>query len=222
MAWYETQARYKPDKVVVKIRDDDGRFQQAVIIPTIKYPLNGPYQVFHAGNTCPAKEEMFEAIDKVEYKIGQCYTNTKCVVNELRKAGYDAVSYAGWFFVGEGIPIHHCWTVVEGNILIDLADDYAMQKAVFPGIEEFDKTAAIKATADFIRQTKEWRNSDRCYPVGCPHPVLYYVGCPCEPEEAVRIWWNLIRTFPNHECRTDYAPNNRSETQQYLYEQGLM
>ena len=66
--WYETQVRLKPDKVVVKLRDDDGQFMQSIIIPTIMYPLNGPYQIFHAGNTVRTEDpDMLAAIDTVKY-----------------------------------------------------------------------------------------------------------------------------------------------------------
>lgn len=221
--WYETQVRLKPDKVVVKLRDDDGRFQQSIIIPTVMYPLNGPYQVFHAGNTVRTEDPvMLKAIDKVKYKIGQCYTNTKHVVDALREVGYNAVSYAGWLFVGEQTPIHHCWAVVDDNIVVDLCDDHAMQKVVQPNIDQLHDEELKEAFADFVRNTQHWPNSVRCYPIGQPVPWFYYVGCPCEPLVATQIWRNLTQAYPNHECRRDQFPCNRSETQQYLHEQGLM
>lgn len=221
--WYETQVRLKPDKVVVKLRDDDGCFQQSVIVPTVMYPLNGSYQVFHAGNTVRTEDpDMLAAIDTVEYKIGQCYSNTKHVVDVLRKAGFDAISYAGWLFVGEQTPIHHCWTVVNGNMVVDLCDDYAMQKVVQPDIDQLNKDECKQAFADFVRSSRHWPNSARCYPIGQPVPWFYYIGCPCEPEPATQIWANLIQAFPKHECRRDFYPDRRSALQQYLHEQGLM
>ena len=93
------------------------------------------YEIFHAGNTSRAGEEINEAIDKVTYKIGHCYSNTQNVVRELRKAGFDPVPYAGWLFVGEQLPIHHCWAVVNGNVIVDLCDDFPMQKAIQPDID---------------------------------------------------------------------------------------
>lgn len=222
-AWYETQVRLKPDKVVVKLRDDDGRFQQSIIIPTVMYPLNGSYQVFHAGNTVRTEDpDMLAAIDTVKYKIGQCYTNTKHVVDALREAGFDAVSFAGWLFIDEQIPIHHCWAVVNGNMVVDLADDSPMLRVVQPNIAELHGLEKKQAFADFVRTSRSWPNSARCYPVGQPVPWFYYVGCPCEPERAAEMWRTLTRTFPNHECRRDQYPESRSETQQYLHEQGLM
>lgn len=222
-AWYETQARCKPDKVIVKLRDDDGGFQQSIIIPTVMYPLNGPYQIFYAGNTVRTENpSLLAAIDKVTYKIGQCYSNTQHVVDALREAGFDAVSYAGWLFVGEQTPIHHCWAIVNGNIVVDLCDDHPMQKVVQPDIDQLQGDELKQAFADFVRKTRDWPNSVRCYPIGQPVPWFYYVGCPCEPQTAVQIWRNLIRTYPDHECRRDQFPGNMSETQQYLHKQGLM
>jgi hypothetical protein len=221
--WYETQARLKPDKVVVKLRDNDGRFMQSIIIPTVMYPLNGPYQVFHAGNTVRTEDpDMLAVIDTVRYQIGHCYTNTKHVVDALRKAGFDAVSYAGWLFVGEQTPIHHCWAVVNGKVIVDLCDDYPMQKVVCPNIDQLHGDEVKQAAADFIRGSRHWPNSVRCCPIGQPTPWFYYVGCPCEPNAAAQIWMKLIKDYPNHECRRDQFPESRSETQQYLHEQGLM
>lgn len=221
--WYETQARLKSDKVVVKLRDDDGQFMQSIIIPTVMYPLNGPYQVFHAGNTVRTEDpDMLAAIDTVKYKIGQCYTNTKHVVDALRKAGFDAVSYAGWLFTEESTPIHHCWAVVNGNIVVDLGDDLAMLLVVQPNLDQMHREECDRAIADFVRGSRHWPNSARCYPVGQPVPWFYYVGCPCEPEPATQIWAKLIQAFPNHECRRDFYPNRRSALQQKLHEQGLM
>ena len=220
--WYETQVRCKPGKVVVKLRDDDGRFQQSVIVPTVMYPLNEAYEIFHAGNTSRAGEEINEAIDKVTYKIGHCYSNTQNVVRELRKAGFDPVPYAGWLFVGEQLPIHHCWAVMNGNVIVDLCDDFPMQKAIQPDIDTLHGDALKKAYSDYVRISKQWPNSVRCYPIGQPVPWWLYVGCPCEPEDAVHIWKRLIKDHPNHECRRDPYPGNMSETQWYLHEQGLM
>lgn len=222
-AWYETQARLKTDKIVVKLRDDDGRFMQSIIIPTVMYPLNGPYQAFHAGNTVRTEDPaMLTAIDTVKYQIGHCYTNTLHVVDALRNAGFDAVSYAGWLFVGEQTPIHHCWAVVNGNIVVDLCDDHPMQKAVYPNIDQLHGDELKQTFADFVRNSRHWPNSVRCYPIGQPAPWLYYVGCPCEPQAAVQIWAKLIKEHPNHECRRDQFPNSMSETQHFLYKQGLM
>ena len=220
--WYHTDVRYKQDKVVVKLYDDDGKFTTSVIVPTVMYPLNGPYQFFTAENTSLAGEEMFEAIDRVSYQVGHCYTNTQNVVKELRKAGFNAVPYAGWLFTNEGTPIHHCWAVVNEKIVIDLSDDQTVMRMGFPEDGSVTKDNVYEFFADFTRVTSKWPNSKRCYPMGQPFPLWLYIGCPCEPEDAVRIWKQLLVQFPNHECRRDSYPGNRSKLQWYLHEKGLI
>ena len=49
--WFEPYLRVKPDKVVVKLYEKPGVFKGAVNIPSVMWPLNGPYELFHANNT---------------------------------------------------------------------------------------------------------------------------------------------------------------------------
>ena len=221
--WIDNQARYKPGQVVVKLRDDDGRFIKSIFVPSVMYPLNGPYEIFNCENTVKASEDMLAAVDRVEYKIGHCYSNTKAVVAELRKAGFDAVAYAGWLFVDrDETPIHHCWCVVNGNIVVDLCDDFAMQLTVQPNVRELSGEPLKEAFADFVAEAKTWPHSVRCYPIGTPWVTWVYVGSPCEPEEAVSIWRKLKKDFPNHECDRSVGGSSMTATQTYLAQKGLM
>ena len=221
--WYNTQLRIKPDKVVVKLRNNDGSFDRSIIAPTDRYPLTGTPEIFHANCTEFAEnEKLFEAIDTVRYQIGHCYTNASGITAALKSAGFDAVSYVGWLFVGEQIPIHHCWTVVGGNMVIDLCDDLPAQIDLQPDLPTLQGDALKAAFADFVRKTRDWPNSHRCYPLGRPNPNWLYVGCPCEPVEGVKIWNRLMEAYPKHECQRTVGNTNMSKTQLYLHEQGLM
>ena len=221
--WFERQTRLKPNQVVVKLRDDDDRFIKSIFVPSVMYPLNGPFEVFHCENTNRASEEMLIAIDRAEYKIGRCYSNTKSVVTELRKAGFNAVPYAGWLFVDKSeTPIHHCWCVVDGTIVVDLCDDVAVQLTVRPDLRELCGEPLRRAFADFAEEAMTWPHSVRCHPIGTPWISWAYVGSPCEPEEAVDIWRKLKKAYPHHECDRSVSGSNMTETQTYLAQRGLM
>lgn len=221
--WYDNNVRVKPDKVVVKLRDDDGRFLQSVIVPTLKYPLNGAYRVFHQGNTRRAPEEMFPAIDRVKYRIGQCYSNTISLVEELKKDGFQAEPFVGWLFTEDGTtPFHHCWAVVDEDIVVDLSDDQSVFRSAGPDLAAMNREEIEETFIDFVRQTKSWPNSYRCYPMGTPFPSWYYVGSPCDPVYGVTIYQRLAKDYPDHEALQRAKPGELSSLQKKIKEKGLL
>ena len=222
-AWYERCLTCKPEKAVVKLWDEAGAFLKAVHIPTNMYPLNGPYEVFHTGNTQRLREELYPVIDAVRYRIGFCYSNTTAIVEALTKAGVRAVSYAGWMFVGSGqLPIHHCWAVVDGNCVVDLADDFAMQRAACPDIVEAHGDELRNKILEFQTAAQQWPNSVRCYPLGIPSPGALYIGSPCDPQEGIHIWNLLVDRYPNHECMRNCDAGGMNRMQRLLVEHGIM
>lgn len=225
--WHEQYATIKPDKVVVKKRDKTGTFDKSIIIPTTMYPLNGKYEVFTYLNTSLLSPDLYSAIDSVEYRIGKCYTNAGAVTEALKKAGAAAISYAGWLFLGESeFPIHHEWTVVDGNIVVDLADDNWLLYTNERTRELIDSKVPIEEMreylAEFHTQVKDLPNSARCAPVGIPTPMMFYVGCPCEPEDARNIYRDLMKKFPGHECERNVDASGMNTTQKLFWEKGLI
>lgn len=225
--WHEKYATVKPDKVVVKKRDKTGAFHKSIIIPTVMYPLNGKYEVFSYLNTSLLPHELYPAIDSVKYRIGKCYTNAGAVTEALKKAGAAAVSYAGWLFFGESeFPIHHEWTVVDGNIVVDIADDnwllYTNERTRELIDSGVPKEVMREYLAEFHAEVKDLANSVRCAPVGIPTPMMLYVGCPCEPEDARDIYRELIKKFPEHECQRNVDASGMNATQKVFAEKGLM
>lgn len=225
--WYEESAILKKDKVVVKLYDKNERFVKSVIIPTIRYPLNGKYEVFHCGNTEMVKdEEILKIFDSVKYTIGHCYTNVEMLIDNLKKAGYDAKSYVGWLFTGKGeVPVHHCWVVLNGKSVLDLSDDFTVMLSG-ENAKNFQKAVSKKEMSEMIvsfqMAAKTQKNRVRCYPVGMPTRFLLYVGCECNPENGRNIYQKLIKEFPEHECEKNCDSSGMNETQKILKKFGLM
>ena len=225
--WHKKQIRLKEDKAVVKLYKE-GVFLKSVIVPTVYYPLNGKYEIFHYENTEKVTDEnILNIFDSIKYKIGHCYQNTDALVTALKTAGYDAKSYVGWLFTGnDQLPVHHCWCVLEGRYVLDLSDDYTQMLSGENG-KNFEKAENQKddfryVIASFQKTAKSWLNQQRCYPVGTPTAFLYYVGCPCEPEEGRKIYQNLMRAYPDHECQRNCDSSGLNATQRVMKELGVM
>lgn len=224
--WYDTALRRKPDKAIVKLHHEDGTFIKAINVPTVNWPLNGPYQVFSFRNTKPCTDDgVHKVFDQQTYNIGQCYSNTAKLVADLRAQGYDAKSYVGWLFTGaDQRPVHHCWAVLNGVHVLDLCDDtcvmlYARGKELRQANER-EKTRKIMA--DFIAETKSWPNSHRCAPVGVPYPDWLYIGSECLPEEGAKIYQAFARKHPEYERHTNTDSTGRTEFQRLLDARGLL
>ena len=76
--------------------------------------------------------------------------------------------------------------------------------------------------ASFTEEALRWPNRVRCQPVGTPTPFFLYVGCECDPNEGKRIYNDLIRQFPDHECQRNCDASGVNATQKLYLEKGLM
>ena len=224
--WHEKTVCLKDDKVVVKLFEEDGSFKKSILVPTIYYPLNGKYTVFHYKNTEKIEnEEVLRIFDNVKYSIGHCYSNARTLVMELKEAGYDAKSYVGWLFTEKNeFPIHHCWVILDDKFLLDLSDDFTVMlsgknKENFKNLSYEETQQAI---CSFHLAVAKVPNRTRCYPVGKPTSFLFYIGCECDPEEGILIYRRLLKQFPNHECQRNCDINGYNATQKVLKEVGLM
>lgn len=217
----------KPNKVIAKIRNRDGSLKSSVVIPTDYYPLNkNEYKIFHSGNTAEVTDEnVLKLIDKVTYKIGHCYHNADEVANILKQNGHNVKTYVGWLFIGEHqLPVHHCWVVLNENQIVDLTDDFTMMFGRWNGkcFREKSLTEARELLVDFSKWSKGLRNSERCFPVGTPTDGFYYVGTECAPIEGIKLYQELIRKYPNHECQRNCDNKGYNKTQRMLKDNGLM
>ena len=226
--WHDTAVRRKPSKVVVKLRNAEGRLIESANIPSVSYPLNdNHYEVFSFRNTEVVQDpKVLEILDQQEYLIGHCYTNTKNLVAALRQQGYDAKSYVGWVFTGAtDLPTHHCWCVLDGKHLLDLSDDncniyYEPNQKILAQAK--NRQEARELMADLIyHMTTELSNSERIAPVGQPFPYWLYVGSVCEPEEGIRIYIDWVKDHPEYESRYHCDAEGRNDFQRMLRDRGV-
>ena len=224
--WWEEQTRFKDDRVIVKLCDNNNNFIKSVIVPTVYYPLNSDYKAFHYKNTRVLEDDAVKGIfDSVKYQIGCCYQNTDNLVSALRDKGYNARSYVGWLFISNNqSPVHHCWCVLDDNIILDLADDYSVMLSGANGEHFKDKSLAEarELMVSFAEQARNVPNSVRCAPVGTPTPFMLYVGCECEPQGGRNIYNKLMRDFPRHECERNCDSSGYNVTQRMMKDKGLM
>lgn len=222
--WWSLQVRQKPDKVVVKIHNYDNSYLDSINIPTVMWPLNGKYELFHRDNCQLITDETVKQLtDGVDYSIGHCYYNAQLVTQALTDAGYDAKQYVGWMFIsGNQYPIHHSWTVLDGVHVIDLADDMALKNGnwekLTSGKTEKD---ARELLVDFTKWAMQYPHSQRCMPFGIPAPQLFYVGCECSRNEGIQIYNTLTDVYPNHPCRKNVRPSGMTDMQERLLKAGL-
>lgn len=199
--WWLRQLRQKPEKLVVKLYDDD-EFIDAVNIPSVMWPLNGKPEMFHH-NCCEPIEDaaVTDLVNSIPYCVGECYSNAGAVTDALCAAGYQAKTYVGWLFVsGTEYPLHHAWTVLDGIHVIDLEDDFAL---IAYSYNKF-VTEETEYEADLlIDEFQEWaqtnlKHSERCQPFGVPAAQLLYVGAENTPLGGICEFQNLVAKYPDH------------------------
>lgn len=221
--WFEKYLRVKPDKVVIKLYDKPGVFKAAVNIPTVMWPLNGPYELFHVNNTeFITDKSVLDIIDAQPYRIGYCYSNAGGVTQALVDAGYNAKTYVGWLFcnVNEW-PIHHTWTVLDGKHIIDLADEFALASY---NRDKFEAAESEEARRELYVNFHKWASQhphSQRTAAGRTSPNLLYVGSECTPEEGRAIYNSLTDQYPNHPCRERVGKDNMTPMQRQLKSKGI-
>lgn len=223
-AWHTHHLRLKPLKAVVKLWNRDDSFLGSVNIPSVMWPLSGPYEVFNFNN-CELIENIAvkEIVNRMEYHIGHCYSNAEAVTDALLKAGFNAKMYVGWLFLGcNQHPIHHAWTVLDKRHVIDLADDLALQSF---NKETFDKaeteTERRQMLLSFTKWARQMPHTDRCTPFGIPAPSLLYIGSECDRKTGIDIYNNLIAVYPNHPCAERVQASGMTRMQELFREEGI-
>lgn len=231
-AWWKEQTRFKENKAVVKLYNDDSSFLASINIPSCYWPLNGPYEAFHTDNTCFISKEdnLYSIVNATPYLIGYCYTNTESLLKALHAAGFtSAVPYCGWAFIGESIPIHHCWAVLSDETgkkaVLDLSCDWYQMHLWLN--EQADKGIVFNSGRDAIvawtaHSKSNSLNTDRCFPLGKLPPSYLYIGCPCDPQSGILLYHKLLRDYPGHLCERTVNSDGYNPTQWKLKQEGLM
>lgn len=103
----------KANRVIYKVSGE------TISIPSRMYPLESDsFQCFDADNTSEIVDERIIAIfDSINPEVGRCFTNAENLCTALQKEGYPAEQYVGWLFMGNELPVHHSFVVLDGHIL---------------------------------------------------------------------------------------------------------
>lgn len=173
-----------------------------VKIPSNDFPLNDKAEVFLKENTEILKnKEYINAIDEVEYKAGRCYQNSEQINRKLKSIGAKVEIYVGWLIIQDSLPTHHCWCVIDGKYIIDLADmmDNFYYNLMVNNIQCSSLDEFRELYLSYHEEAIKYKNSERCH-LGAASLNNLYIGSKCSPGKGQEIFRKLISKNPNHPC----------------------
>lgn len=196
----------KEDRVIITMRNEDDSFARKIRIPTDMWPLNRPdYEFFGPDETVPITDEtVIRCFDKADQKMGFCYPNVKNVVNECYKHGIEVIPYVGWYvYTSYLYPVHHCWSVLKhpnGDAsVLDYGDTFTKGCEIFPKLKSPDSIDESRALLIKLHHMMDEGNLHEF----CGNPFGkvgfgFYIGCPCDPDEGIKIYQDLVNRYPDH------------------------
>lgn len=190
----------KKDRVIYKVQDE------TISIPSRMYPLeSGSFKCFDTDNTSEIVDERIIAIfDSINPEVGRCFTNAENLCTALQKEGYPAEQYVGWLFMGDELPVHHSFVVLDCHIL-DLS--IALKSEDFEKLDSITakcktKDEARERIAEYILQKEQLPNHQRCA-FGVVDEAYHYIGAPGTRETGIRRNQELRQSYPQHPCFQD-------------------
>ena len=202
------------EKVIVSGLPDMGG--KDIVIPSAMWPLNGQTSIIlNHDNTVPCEDEGIRSIfDELQFTVGACYHNAFILCEALRNAGYKADTYAGWIFVGDTIPAHHCVVILNENTVLDpTVIDYRKMT-----LDKLDKREAV---VDFLKSMKDKPKSSYTT-FGQVLPGMMYFVSKCEARAAHRTRAKLEKAYPNHPAFGRFMKGkNQTPTQKMIADAGL-
>lgn len=103
-----------------------GVYEKPIIIPSRLFPFSGQLEVFYHGNTEECVDTQIKHIfNNMPIMKGDCYGNTDYLTEAFENANFPKErykTYRGWMFIGETLPIHHVFTVVDGKYMLDFSE----------------------------------------------------------------------------------------------------
>ena len=184
----------KKDRIIEKLYDEDGKFLESVIIPTVYYPLpKEEFEIFQKEECEEVTDEgIISAFDETEYCAGECFKNADRLSSALKEKGYETKTYCGWVVINNDYPTLHCW-VTAGRSVLDLSDSFFRME------EEMMKRGNIgrDGVTEIMQSLLKEKNSERCRPLGIPYYPL--IGSEVTGgKEAEKFARELMKRFPEH------------------------
>ena len=190
----------KANRVIYKV------YGETISIPSRMYPLESDsFKCFDSDNTSEIVDERIIAIfDSINPEVGRCFTNAESLCTALQKEGYPAEQYVGWLFMGDELPVHHSFVVLDGHIL-DLS--ISLKSADFEKLDSITakcktKDEARERIAEYILQKEQLLNHQRCV-FGVVDEAYHYIGAPGTREAGIRRNQELRQSYPQHPCFQD-------------------
>ena len=202
------------EKVIVSGLPDMGG--KDIVIPSAMWPLNGKTSIIlNHDNTVPCEDEGIRSIfDGLQFSVGACYHNAFTLCEALRNASYKADTYAGWIFVGDTIPAHHCVVILNENTVLDpTVIDYRKM-----ALDKLDKREAV---VDFLKSMQDKPKSSYTT-FGQVLPGMMYFVSKCEARAAHRTRAKLEKAYPNHPAFGRFMKGkNQTPMQEMIANAGL-
>ena len=202
----------KVSRVIYKVSDE------TISIPSRMYPLESDlFKCFDANNTSEVTDEKIKDIfDSIKPEIGRCFTNAENLCIALNEEGYQAEQYVGWLFMGDELPVHHSFVVLDGHIL-DLS--ISLKSADFTKLDAITakcktKDEARERIAEYMLQKEQLPNHQRCI-FGVVDEAYHYIGAPGTREAGIRRNQELRQSYPQHPCFQD-VKNGTTRGQEIL------
>lgn len=190
----------KANRVIYKVSGE------TISIPSRMYPLESDsFQCFDAYNTSEIVDDKIKNIfDSIKPEVGRCFTNAEKLCAALNKAGYPAEQYVGWLFMGDELPVHHSFVVLDGHIL-DLS--ISLKSEDFEKLDSITvkcktKDEARERIAEYILQKEQLPNHQRCV-FGVVDEAYHYIGALGTREAGIRRNQELRQSYPQHPCFQD-------------------
>lgn len=165
-------------------------------IPSQMFPLNGELKLFTSNNTEILTDSTIESIfNSVKPRMGKCYYNAQDLIETLIVGGIDSKrikSYVGWLFIGDTIPVHHCFVILDDKHILDFGP-----LKQFENFDEYTDMDSLDRFKNDIIENVVLPNSQKMT-FGRALNVVAYIVSECSPKEGERIRAKLEKAYPKH------------------------
>ena len=195
----------------------DGVLEKPIKIPSKYYPLPGNIEMIYSENTEEFEHNeqtdiILQIYNSIDIQIGFCYQNIENLMHELKKHNINARSMVGWTFIGDAIPVHHCFAMIDNHIL-----DYTPRIEFFL---EFNQSAdledARQKVVDKMLEARTKKNSEWTH-FGKASQGTCHFAVEMDPQNGKLLHQKLVKAFPTHPTIRNLT-DGMNETQKMYYD----
>lgn len=190
----------------------NGIEEKPIRIPSQMYPVKGFPTLFHSGTTEELEdEELKAAYDTIPFQIGKCYQNVYDMLKVFKALKIEgAEAYAGWVVpAGGGHLVHHAFVVYKKKHILDPSIDITLKDIEAFGALKND--ALREALAERHIELQKLPNSERAT-FGRASDAYAYIASRQSPQEALKDFQKLRKTYPNHPSYRNVDQNGQNPT----------